>query len=153
MRSLLKKSNHKQGMQKQQSWANPIDRFFGNDFLSPWDEDLLETIPSINIKEEKDEYKIELAAPGLKKEDFDVDIDGNILTISAEKESESSGDGKKDNYSRREYNYSSFSRSLTLPENVDSTKIDAQYADGVLNLVVPKKPGVPEKTSKKVEVR
>ena len=127
-------------------WNNPLDRFFRNDFMNLWNNGP-ERMPSVNIREEKDKYSVELAVPGLKKEDINVDVEGNMLTISCEKEEETK-EGEND-YSHREYNYSSFSRSLTLPENVDSSKISARYTDGVLRLGIPKRePSQKEKSSK-----
>lgn len=131
-------------------WRNPMDRFFGNDFANLWSGEMLETMPAINIKEEKDNYKLELAAPGLKKEDFNISVEGNVLTISSEKESETN-DGEE-NYSRREYNYSGFSRSLTLPENSDSGQVSAKYTDGILHLTVPKKKVSEQKNGQKIRV-
>src|SRR2546423_15168334 len=84
---------------------NPLNRFFGNDYLNLWDNDFPTlTTPSINITEERDQYKIEMAAPGMKKEDFNVEVDQNVLTISSEKESKSNDGRDNDNFSRYEYN-------------------------------------------------
>ena len=102
-----------------------------------WDGDTT-TMPSVNITEEKNNYKVEMAVPGLKREDFNVDVDNNVVTISCEKESKTK-EGKEDsNYSRREYNYSCFSRSFSVPENADVNHIDAKYTDGILRLSIPK---------------
>lgn len=117
-----------------------------DDFLKPWaglaanGGNLFSralTIPAVNISDEKDAYKISLAAPGLKKEDFKIDIDENLLTISSEKEENK--EEQKARHTRREYNYSSFSRSFTLPEDIKQESIDARYADGVLLVYLPKK--------------
>ncbi|MDB5135207.1 MAG: Hsp20/alpha crystallin family protein [Mucilaginibacter sp.] len=94
-------------------------------------------IPAVNIAETENEFQIELAVPGLKKEDFKISLDKNVLSVSAEKKTENVDEGKK--YSKREYSYNSFVRSFTLPEYVDYAKIDAQYNDGVLSLSVAKK--------------
>ncbi len=95
------------------------------------------TIPSINIEESKTGYKMTMAAPGLQKSAFKIDVDGNMLTISSEKEE---GDEEKNaRYTRKEYNYCSFSRSFTLPEDVKQDAIEASYENGVLKLVIPKK--------------
>lgn len=115
-----------------------------DDFFKPWNE-LFETgftgrtmtVPAVNIIENKDSYKVSLAAPGLKKEDFNIDLDGNMLTISAEKEE--TKEEKEEETTRSEYNYTSFSRSFTLPEDVKPENIDAKYEDGILNIVLPKK--------------
>ncbi len=95
------------------------------------------TVPSANIIESKDDFKISLAAPGLKKSDFNIDINGNLLTISSEKEE--SKDEKDEHHTRREYNYSSFSRTFTMPDEVLKDKVEAVYEDGVLKLTLPKK--------------
>lgn len=112
-----------------------------DDFLRPlnewFDGGRPYTMPSVNIIENKDNFSLSLAVPGLKKEDFKIDLTGNVLTISAEKEEKKQE--KDDWYSRKEYNYSSFSRSFTMPEEVNKEKIDAIYVDGVLKLVLPKK--------------
>jgi HSP20 family protein len=94
-------------------------------------------LPAVNITERKDDYLIAMAAPGLKKEDFKIDVEGNMLTISSEKEEEN--EEKEERYTRKEYSYSSFERSFTLPDEVNKDKIDAHYQDGVLELVLPKK--------------
>ncbi len=116
-----------------------------DDFLRPWNEFFdggsylgrTFTVPSVNIVEGKEDFKLSLAVPGMKKNDFKIDVSGNLLTISSEKEE--TKEEKEDDYSRQEYNYSSFSRSFTLPEEVNKEKIDATYVDGVLKLVLPKK--------------
>jgi len=107
-------------------------------------------VPSANITESEKEYLIELAAPGLTKKDFKVEMDNGMLTISAEKEEETKeGNGK---YSRKEYSYNSFSRSFTLPENCKSDKIEAKYEDGILKLILPKKEITPMKSKKEISV-
>jgi HSP20 family protein len=116
-----------------------------NDFFRPWNElfgsSMLGrkpiSIPAVNIAENKDNYTVSIAAPGLNKNDFEIDMEGNMLTVSCEKE-----ETKEDKDSRhvcKEYNYSSFSRSFTLPENVNRENIGAVYADGVLMVTLPKK--------------
>jgi HSP20 family protein len=133
------------------SWYHPLDRFLRNDF-DFWNNDSADTVPSINITEDKGNYKIEMAAPGLKKEDFNIDVEGNLLTISCEKKTETKEGNDSDNYSRREYNYSSFSRSLTLPEDIDGEKVNAKYIDGILNLTIPKKEDLQKNKSQKIKV-
>jgi len=129
-----------------------------SDFLEPWGEwfqngfaDKSLTLPAVNITETDKEYKLSLAAPGLDKKDFNVDVDGNLLTISAEKEK--SAEEKDKNYTRKEYNYSSFSRCFTLPEEVSKEKIDASYQDGVLNLVLPKNEKATNNKKKTINVK
>jgi HSP20 family protein len=116
-----------------------------DDFFGPWNEwftnsgprDRALTVPSTNIVEDKDSYKVFIAAPGLKKSDFNIDVECNMLTISSEKE-----ENKEDKdtwFTRKEYNYSSFKRSFTLPDEIKRDNIEALYEDGVLKLVLPKK--------------
>jgi HSP20 family protein len=110
----------------------------------PWNEwfdngnswDRVMKVPAVNVKESKDNYTVSLAAPGLKKEDFKIDIEGNMLTISSEKEE--TKEEKDEKFTRKEYNYSSFSRSFTLPDEVNKEKIEAVYQDGVLKMILPK---------------
>ena len=98
------------------------------------------TIPALNIKESEDAYEIELAAPGMKKDDFNVELDGNMLIIKSERKNEDDQQKENGKYSRKEFSYQSFQRMLQLPkEVVDSEKIAAKYVDGVLRLSIPKK--------------
>jgi len=127
------------------SRGNDILPSFFDDFLKPWNEwfdggsflGRTLTTPSVNIIENKEDFNLSLAVPGMKKEDFKIDVTGNLLTISCEKEEKK--EEKDVRYSRKEYNYSSFSRSFTMPEDVNYEKIDATYEDGVLKLSLPKK--------------
>jgi len=95
------------------------------------------SVPAVNILESAEEYQIELAAPGLKKEDFKVAVERDMLIISTQKAQENSNEGKI--YNRREYSYAAFTRSFTLPESADADRIQASYTDGVLKLILPKK--------------
>jgi HSP20 family protein len=115
-----------------------------DDFFKPWNDVFdagltgrLMNIPAVNITEQKDYYLVSLAAPGLKKEDFNIDVDGNMLTISSSKEEKK--EEKEARYTRKEYSYSSFERSFTLPDEVNKEKIEARYENGLLKLVLPKK--------------
>ncbi len=95
------------------------------------------SVPAVNITEEKDDYMVSLAAPGLKKDDFKIDVEANMLTISCEKEEKK--EEKDAKYTRKEYSFSSFERCFTLPDEVNKEKIEARYEDGILRLVLPKK--------------
>ena len=114
-------------------------------------------LPAVNIKEQPGDYQIEVAAPGLNKEDFKIALDKNVLTISAEKEVEStegSEDAKnseksKTKYTRREFNYQTLSRSFTLPKGIKQNEISATYTNGVLNVTVPKEE---EKVAKDIKI-
>ena len=105
------------------------DSFFSEKFASK--------VPAVNISESDNQFDVELAVPGLKKEDFKINLDKNVLSVSAEKKTETTDETKK--FSKREYNYTSFSRSFTLPESADQTKIEADYTDGILKLTIAKK--------------
>lgn len=130
---------------------------FFQDFFKPWnewfDEDALSktlTVPAVNVTEEADNYMVALAAPGMKKEDFTIEVEGDLLTISAAKEDSQEEKNKK--YSRKEYHYASFTRSFTLPELVNRDKIEANYTDGVLNIALPKLKDEKKSTVQKVNV-
>lgn len=94
------------------------------------------TIPAVNISENKERFDVTIAAPGMKKDDFNIDVDGNTLTISAETREEK--EEKENRYTRKEYSYSSFSRGFSLPDGVNKDKIDASYDNGILKLSLPK---------------
>ncbi|WP_396169652.1 Hsp20/alpha crystallin family protein [Flavobacterium sp.] len=111
-----------------------IERFFNNNLP---ENGFNQTLPAVNIKENKKEFNIEFAAPGFTKKDFKIDVDQDVLTISAEKEHEENEE--TESYSRKEFSYNSFSRSFSLPNTVSGEKIDARYDDGILKLSVPKK--------------
>lgn len=132
-----------------------------NDFFKPWNSwfdtnggsvpgNVL-TVPSVNIVENPIDFSISLAVPGMKKDDFKIDVDGNLLTISAETEERKQE--KEGRFTRKEYNYSSFSRSFTLPEGVNKDKIDAAYADGVLKLTLPKTEEAKKSVSRHIAVK
>ncbi|MEA2105470.1 MAG: Hsp20/alpha crystallin family protein [Bacteroidota bacterium] len=127
------------------------DDVFGKDFLSDFfDSSVNKTIPEVNVLENKDEFKIEVAAPGLSKNDFKIDLDNNVLTISSEKEAKNEDEGEK--YVRREFSYSSFKRSFSLPDSIDQDKIKATHKDGILNVVIPKRDEAKEKPKKQIKI-
>lgn len=113
---------------------------FFDDFFKPWNEWMgmgrALTSPAVNIAENKNYFEVSVAAPGLKKGDFNIDVDDSMLTISCDKEEKK--EEKEDRYTRKEYSYTSFTRSFTLPEDVIKDKIEATYEDGVLRIVLPK---------------
>ena len=127
-----------------------FDDFFNKDLLNDFFTAERNT-PAVNVSEEKDKYKIEVAAPGLKKKDFNVNLEDNILTISSEKQDENEENEK--NYMRKEFYYSSFSRSFTLPDNVKAEDIKASHSDGVLTIEVPKKEESKAKPSRQIEIK
>jgi HSP20 family protein len=107
-------------------------------------------LPAVNVKETDKAYEINLAAPGLEKTDFKIDLNGNMITISAEKEK--TEEEKEDGFTRKEYNFNSFSRSFTLPEDTVADKIDANYVNGELRLSLPKKEGAKKSFHQKISV-
>lgn len=109
------------------------------------------TLPSVNIKETSDNYEVEVAAPGLEKNDFKVTLDGSLLTISSEKENQQISE--QENFTRREFSYQSFQRSFELPKNVvDEDKISARYENGLLHLSIPKKEEAKQKPPRMIEI-
>ncbi|MBT8219248.1 MAG: Hsp20/alpha crystallin family protein [Bacteroidia bacterium] len=108
-------------------------------------------MPKVNIEELDDEFKLELAAPGLKKSDFNIELENGILTISCEVSEES--ETKEENYTRQEFNYHSFRRSFSLPDSIDPEKIKAEYKDGILELHLPKLLDSVRKAPRKIEIR
>jgi HSP20 family protein len=123
-------------------WFNDVfDSLFNDSTLN---DRFVTKTPAVNIAETENQFHIELAVPGLKKEDFKINLDKNVLSVSAEKKAENVEEGKK--YSKLEYGYTSFVRSFTLPEVADQAKIEAEYTDGILKLNVAKKEEVKAQT-------
>jgi HSP20 family protein len=128
-----------------------VDEFFGRDFLP----NLFEfqtgiNMPSVNIVEGKNDFRIEVAAPGLQKDDFKINLDNNVLTISSEKEEKQ--EEKDERYMRREFSYTSFRRSFSLPQTVEADKISANHNNGVLSISIPKKEEAKVKPAKQIEI-
>lgn len=111
------------------------------------------TIPAVNIRETADNFNVEVAAPGMKKEDFKVELDGNLLTIRSEWENRhEERDGEK--YSRQEFSYQSFQRSFELPTNVvDAEHIEAKYENGLLHLIIPKREEAKQRPPRMIEIK
>ncbi len=129
-------------------WFDPFTHF-DTSLMNP-ESKLGFTMPTVNVKETPKEYFVELAAPGLERKDFKVEIDNNVLFISVEKKEEKKEEGK--DFTRQEFSFNSFSRSFELPENSKTDKIDAKYVDGLLRLVIPKKEITAEKPKKEIAV-
>ena len=123
-------------VRRTQNWLPSIfNDFFDNDWMVKANA----TAPAINVFETEKEYKVELAAPGMTKEDFNVHIDEeNNLVISMEKKTENKEEKKEGGYLRREFSYSKFQQTMILPDDVDKEKISAQVENGVLNIDLPK---------------
>jgi HSP20 family protein len=154
----LKKQGGRMGTQALAKATERMPSVF-DDFFKPWNEwfdnggftGRTMNVPAVNITENKDEYKVSLAVPGMKKDDFNIDVEGNMLTISSEKEETKEEKDKK--FTRKEYNYSSFSRSFTLPEEINKEKIEAKYEDGVLKIALPRKEEAKKLSAKHIAVK
>ncbi|PRY07287.1 heat shock protein Hsp20 [Pontibacter ummariensis] len=123
-----------------------LDRFFDNDSFFKG----FKKVPFTNIREKDDRFEVELAAPGMDKQDFKVEIDNDILTVSAERKEEKSEE--KEQYTRQEFSYSSFTRSFELPATVNAEAIQAAYKDGILKLTLPKKEEASVSNKKAIEI-
>ena len=108
------------------------------------------TLPKVNIKETADAFIVEMAVPGLKKSDFQIDLDNEILAISTEIKEEL--ENKEEHYTRREFGYSSFKRTFTLPESVNDEKINARYENGILTILLPKKEEAKQKPARSIKI-
>jgi HSP20 family protein len=110
------------------------------------------TMPAVNIRENNDEFLIDVAAPGMSKENFQVDYDNGRLTISSEKKEEKE-EKSEERYNRKEFSYMSFQRTFTIAENlVDGDKIGAKYENGILHISLPKKEEVKPKPARKIKI-
>lgn len=136
MRHLVRRKNH--GFP---TFAKVVNDIFNEDFVKNLDESLSVwngSQPAVNVKEDADGFTLALAAPGYTKEDIEIKIDNDQLTISSDKK-EAVSDNEGEKFSRREFKYAAFKRSFTLPDTVDATKIAANYENGILHLSIPKK--------------
>ena len=127
-----------------------IDDFINND----WNvkvPSLSSRMPAANIKELDSQFEIELAIPGKEKDDFEIDLDDGILSISSKQEDKKLDE--KENFTRREFSYNSFRRSFSLPDSVDHTKIDANYKCGVLKVLLPKYKEAQPQPKKLIKIR
>jgi len=145
-------------MKRTQDWYPTFPSFFDKFFegnLMDWNNwnysSTDTTLPAVNVKEDNDSYMIEVAAPGMTKEDFKVDYENGRLTISSERKNESKE--KDGNYTRREFSYQSFQRSFTVPENiVNGDKIAATYKEGILHISLPKREEVKPKPARAIKI-
>ena len=134
------------------AWPNLVEEFFNGDLLPRFlDANTRQSLPLVNISEGKDEYRIEVAAPGLNKEDFKVSLENNVLTVSSEKEEKQESNENK--IMRKEFSYYSFTRSFTLPQTVNADEIMANHKDGILNITIPKKEDIKEKPSRDIKIQ
>lgn len=135
--ALVKFANGNTNKVLKPAYNDVFESFFNADpFLAKGS---LQRIPPVNISENENEFQIDLAVPGLKKEDFKINLEKDLLMISAEKKEEKTELDEPRKYNRVEYNYSSFLRTFTLPESADHSKISAAYKEGILHVSVAKK--------------
>ena len=132
-----------------------FDDFFGREFFN-WNNSNFSntstTIPAVNIKETPEHYEVEVAAPGMTKEDFKLELDGNMLTISSERQNQKE-ENENERYSLREFSYQAFQRTFTLQkEVVDVDKIGAKYENGLLRLLIPKKEEAKQKPPRQIQI-
>jgi HSP20 family protein len=128
--------------------ADMFQNFFDSDFNDFFSRRFSD--PAANIIETPESFQLDLAAPGMKKDDFKIHLENNILTISSEVEDEKMEEGK--NYTRKEFSYGSFSRSFTLPKIIDLEKIKADYENGILKVLLPKKEEAKLEIKKEIKI-
>ncbi|NLT02966.1 MAG: Hsp20/alpha crystallin family protein [Bacteroidales bacterium] len=136
-------------IRRQNPFFPVLNDLFGDNYLndSDWN-----TSPAVNIAETKEAFRIEVAAPGLKKEDFKINVEKRVLEISSEKESTKEENRENERYYRKEFLYSSFKRTFSLPSYADTDSITATYKDGILNVTVPKKEEAKEKPIRVIDI-
>lgn len=127
------------------------DNFFNEDIFDKGLK-LGTTMPAINVKETDKSYKLEVAIPGLKKDDFSIHVENGILTISSESKQEKE-EKDREKVTRREFSYSSFSRSFSLPENADESNVNAAYQNGILEIDVLKKQSIQTPGKRTIEIK
>ncbi|NCA77666.1 MAG: Hsp20/alpha crystallin family protein [Alphaproteobacteria bacterium] len=131
-----------------------FDRFFEGD-LYDWSNrnfsNTNTTLPSVNIKENAEAFMVEVAAPGFTKDEFKIELNNDLLTISSEKKVENKTK-EGENFTRREFSYKSFCRSITLPHIVNNEKIEAKYDNGILRVSIPKKEEAKPKPARQIEI-
>ena len=134
------------------TWSSWIDDVFNRELSSVFSQNFNTgmSLPKVNIKETADAYFVEMAVPGLNKSDFQIDLDNQVLSIATEVEEKN--EEKNENYTRKEFGYSSFKRSFTLPETVDQGKINATYNEGILNIHLPKKEEAKQKPPRNIQI-
>jgi HSP20 family protein len=133
-------------------FPNWIDEFFGNDFVSNYNDNVANvSVPSVNVVEKADKFVIEVAAPGLKKDDFQIEIDNGVLKISSEKKQEQ--ENKDEKILRREFSYCSFKRTFSLPETIEVDKVEAKHENGILYVQLPKRDEAKVKPIKQISIR
>lgn len=131
---------------------NWVENFFAeaDDFLKNWDWDRESSVPAVNVREEEKAYRIDVAAPGMQKADFQVEFEKGVLMITGKHEEKK--EEVTDTFQRKEFSYANFKRSFWMPENVDAEQITAVYEDGLLKLTLPKLTTLPQEKGKTIKV-
>jgi HSP20 family protein len=124
-----------------------FESIFNDSFFS---DRMMSRVPAVNVSETADQYVIEMAAPGLSKDEFKINLERNLLTVSAEQQTRTEESNKR--YNKREFNFTSFVRSFALPESADDARIEAEYRDGILHIAVAKKEEA-KITSRQIEIK
>lgn len=133
------------------AWPNLVDEFVNGDiFPRFFNTEPRYNMPAVNITESKEDFRIDVAAPGLNKDDFKVTLENNVLTVSSEKEEKQEENNER--VMRKEFTYCTFSRSFSLPQTVNAEKIRATHKDGILQVVVPKREEAKEKPSREIKI-
>jgi len=145
--TLIKWKNNLTNPATQNTFSDFFNDFFNDSLMS---RDYFKSVPAVNISERANDFFIEMAAPGFTKDDFKVNVENEVLTISAEKKNEKKDETSR--YTRKEFQYSTFTRTFTMPENVEADKIGAEYKEGVLALTLPKKEEAKVKPSREIKI-
>lgn len=132
-------------------FKNLFDDFFNRNLSDYFGNEFTISTPSVNVVDKDNHYRIEVAAPGLEKQDFEVNVEKGFLNIAAKRENQS--ETKDETYTRREFNYTTFQRSFRLPEHVDADQISANYDKGVLSITVPKREATKAPEGRTIEIK
>jgi HSP20 family protein len=145
--TLVKFNNNKGANALLPGFNDVFESIFNDTFFN---DRMASRVPAVNISETEEAYYLELAAPGLKKQDFKISLDRHVLNISVEEQKENNTEGKR--YSKKEFSYTSFVRSFTLPDLADHNRIEAAFEDGVLTIDIAKKEEA-KKASRQIELK
>ena len=145
--TLIKWKNNFTNPATQNTFSDFFNDFFNDSLM---ERDYFKSVPAVNISDRANDFLIEMAAPGFSKEDFTVNVENEVLTISAEKKNEKKDENSR--YTRKEFQYSTFKRTFTMPENVEADKIGAEYKEGVLSLILPKKEEAKVKPAREIKI-
>jgi len=129
-----------------------FDDFVTRDLFRPTFSTTGVSTPAVNVIETNDDFRLEMVAPGMNKENFNIELKNQILTISYDHDDNREGLKRDWNYRTREYNYHSFARSFSLPETVESERIKANYKDGIMNVIIPKKEESKRKPVRQIKI-